>query len=117
MKFFSNRWSSTPIGRSFLGYAEYIHRFLWSQKLSDAARRARCRTPPPSPRLPRHLEMTLECLDARIGGRACRKDRCPGHSYHSFSAGATRSENRGLPFLSLREGMLHPGQPGLDSKG
>src|SRR6267154_6279566 len=34
MKFFSNRWSSTPIGRSFLDDAEYIHRSRWSQNLS-----------------------------------------------------------------------------------
>src|SRR6266849_2972056 len=33
MKFFSNLWSSTPIGRSFLDEAEYIHRSRWSQKL------------------------------------------------------------------------------------
>src|SRR6266849_9929975 len=33
MKFFSKRWSSTPIDRSFLNKAEYIHPFRWSQKL------------------------------------------------------------------------------------
>src|SRR4029077_4683885 len=38
MKFFSKRWSSTPIGRPFLNNAEYIHRSRWSQKFSEAPR-------------------------------------------------------------------------------
>src|SRR5882762_1543913 len=69
MKFFSKRWSSTPIGRSFLDDAEYIHRSCWSQNLCEAPRRGA--TAPNSFRFCREfLERPGKRLPVRCGPEA-----------------------------------------------